>query len=164
MDRSHFSRFGGSVYARLVSITQGWFLRHFSEHPYIVATAAPFLFLFATVLVRKFAPDAKGSGIPQVLEAIEAGKNPTHAEQAWRSPLVSIRTAVIKVLSSFVGILGGASIGREGPTVQIAASLFSSVGRVVRRYAPDVELPSYPTAGAAAGVAAAFNAPLAGIT
>ena len=152
------------LYARVVSLAQGWFLTRFSANPYVVAAIAPFAFLMAAALVRKFAPDAKGSGIPQVLEAIEAGTNSPQTERPWKSPLVSLRTAAIKVVSSVVGILGGASIGREGPTVQIAASVFAAVGRKVRKYAPHVELPSYLTAGAAAGVAAAFNTPLAGIT
>lgn len=152
------------LYARLVSLAQTQFLTVFSGHHYLIAFPGPCLFLVATLLVRKFAPDAKGSGIPQVLEAIEAGKNSSGSEDSWHSPLISLRTAGVKVISSIIGILGGASIGREGPTVQIAASIFATVGRVVRRYAPGVELPSYLTAGAAAGVAAAFNTPLAGIT
>jgi H+/Cl- antiporter ClcA len=152
------------VYARIISVAQSWFFSWFAGHPYLVTISAPFLFLLASVLVRAFAPDAKGSGIPQVLEAIRAGKVSPNSEQPWHSTLVSLRTAAVKVVSSVVGILGGASIGREGPTVQIAASVFAVVGRVARRYAPRIELPSYLTAGAAAGVAAAFNTPLAGIT
>jgi H+/Cl- antiporter ClcA len=68
------------------------------------------------------------------------------------------------VISSTIGILGGASIGREGPTVQIASSVFAAIAKKTRKYAPNIELPSYLTAGAAAGVAAAFNTPLAGLT
>jgi H+/Cl- antiporter ClcA len=114
--------------------------------------------------VRKWAPEARGSGIPQVLEAIELGKPGDGPANPWSSPLVSLRTAVIKVLSSAVGIAVGASIGREGPTVQIASSAFNWVGNRVRKYAPEAEFRAYLTAGAAAGVAAAFNTPLAGIT
>lgn len=152
------------VYAKFVSIVQGVFFESFREHRYWVAAASPVIFVLASALVRKLAPDAKGSGIPQVLEAIEANKHPIQPIDPWASKLVSLRTAVIKVLSSALGVLGGASIGREGPTVQIAASVFAAVGRWVRKFAPNIELPSYLTAGAAAGVAAAFNTPLAGIT
>lgn len=152
------------LYAKLIGAMQAHFFSIFKQHPNAVVMVAPLFFLLAASLVKKLAPDAKGSGIPQVLEAIEAGKYTPLDEVAWRSPLVSLRTALIKVISSVVGIIGGASIGREGPTVQIAASAFAAVGRVVRRYAPQVELPSYLIAGAAAGVAAAFNTPLAGLT
>lgn len=70
----------------------------------------------------------------------------------------------MKVISATVGILAGASIGREGPTVQIAASIFAGFGRLTRKILPQVDFQTFLTAGAAAGVAAAFNAPLAGIT
>jgi H+/Cl- antiporter ClcA len=120
--------------------------------------------MVATSLVKRFAPDAKGSGIPQVLLAIEKAKNEPEAEHTWRTKLVSLRTAGVKVLSSTVGILGGASIGREGPTVQIAASGFAWIARRARRFSPSIDLQSYLIAGAGAGVAAAFNTPLAGIT
>ncbi|HTL12775.1 MAG TPA: chloride channel protein, partial [Bdellovibrionota bacterium] len=152
------------LYAKLIFVVQRTYLTWFGRHPHYLAAAAPFAFVAATALVRRFAPDAKGSGIPQVLEAIEAGEKAPGKDGPWLSSLVSARTAVIKVISSVVGIAGGASIGREGPTVQIAASVFAGVGRKVRKYAPNIELPSYLTAGAAAGVAAAFNTPLAGIT
>ncbi|MGK5087578.1 chloride channel protein [Bdellovibrionota bacterium FG-2] len=152
------------LYAKIILIAQNAFSLWFGKSPNQITLFTPFAFVIATLLVRKFAPDAKGSGIPQVLEAIELGKKTPLDQEPWNSPLISIRTAIIKVISSVIALLGGASIGREGPTIQIAASVFAAVGRRVRKYAPHVELPSYLTAGAAAGVAAAFNTPLAGIT
>jgi H+/Cl- antiporter ClcA len=77
---------------------------------------------------------------------------------------VSLRTAAVKVVSSALGILGGASIGREGPTVQIAAAGFAWFGHRMRRYTQHIEFRTFLTAGAAAGVAAAFNTPIAGVT
>jgi H+/Cl- antiporter ClcA len=152
------------LYSRLIALLQAAFFARFETHSFLMTLASPPLFIAAAFLVRKFAPDAKGSGIPQVLEAIDLGKSETPGTDPWHSSLVSLRTTFIKIFSSALGILGGASIGREGPTVQIASSAFAWVGRVVRRRLPDVDFPSYLTAGAAAGVAAAFNTPLAGIT
>jgi H+/Cl- antiporter ClcA len=151
------------LYARLIGFVQRQYFGHFSGHPLLVSLLAPFFFLGAAALVRCFAPHAKGSGIPQVLEAIEEARAGT-GPQNWNSPLVSIRTAAIKVVSSVVGILGGASIGREGPTIQIAASIFSFIGRYTGRFSASIGVRPFLTAGAAAGVAAAFNTPLAGIT
>jgi len=132
----------------------------------LVALSTPALFVAATLVVDKFGPAAKGSGIPQVLEVIEHSHShiEDNGEPPWNNPLVSLRTAAVKVVSSVLGVLGGASIGREGPTVQIAASIFTWAGRVSRPILPHVNFQSFLTAGAAAGVAAAFNAPLAGIT
>lgn len=152
------------LYAKAISFVQGIYFSAFNFTPFSVTALSPLLFLLAAGLVRWFAPHAKGSGIPQVLEAIEeANANPSHPT-TWKSPLVSLRTAGIKVLSSMLGILGGASIGREGPTVQIASSLFCFVGGLSQRFSSKVTMTPFLTAGAAAGVAAAFNTPLAGIT
>lgn len=151
------------MFARLISSLQFHFFEYFKSNPIIVCSTAPLLFILATFIVRKFAPDAKGSGIPQVLAAIDQAKQEDGESTGWHSSLVSLRTSAIKVISSAIGILGGASIGREGPTVQIAASGFAWIGKKIKRFAPEIDLQSFLIAGAAAGVAAAFNTPLAGI-
>ncbi|MBJ6799921.1 chloride channel protein [Geomonas propionica] len=150
------------LFARLISASQAFFFTLFHGHTYLMTAATPLLFVAATLIVQKFGPEARGSGIPQVLEAIDRA-NGDKVEPPWHSPLVSLRTAAVKVISSCVGIIAGASIGREGPTVQISASVFAFFGRMTRRVLPQVDFQTFLTAGAAAGVAAAFNAPLAGI-
>ncbi len=158
------------LYAKVIAWTQRVYLDCFQSQPFLLSIVTPVGFLFASFLVRKFAPEAKGSGIPQVLQAIELSKESSCAKgkatnkDIWQTELVSLRTAFFKVLSSMVGILAGASIGREGPTVQIASSGFAWIGRKVKGHLPQVDFQSYLIAGAAAGVAAAFNTPLAGIT
>jgi H+/Cl- antiporter ClcA len=152
------------LYARVVAYFQEVFFHYFQNSPVIVSSLGPFLFIMATWLVKRFAPDAKGSGIPQVLRAIDESSSHLGDDHfAWRSSLVSLRTAAVKVISSCVGILGGASIGREGPTVQIAAAGFAWIGDRIRRFAPHIEFQTFLVAGSAAGVAAAFNTPIAGI-
>jgi H+/Cl- antiporter ClcA len=151
------------MYARLISALQFHFFAHFHDSPIFVSCTGPLFFILATFVVKKLAPDAKGSGIPQVLAAIEKTKIQNMDDAAWKTSLVSLRTAAIKVISSSLGILGGASIGREGPTVQIAASGFAWIGHRIRKFAPEIDLQSFLIAGAAAGVAAAFNTPIAGI-
>jgi len=71
---------------------------------------------------------------------------------------------VVKVLSTTAGFIGGASLGREGPTVQVASSVFAWIGKRTVGIRNGGNLQTYLTAGASAGVAAAFNTPLAGIT
>ena len=73
--------------------------------------------------------------------------------------LLSLRAALAKIVLTVVALLGGASVGREGPTVQLAGAIMVQVHRLFRlRVTPGVVI-----AGGAAGVAAAFNTPLAGI-
>ena len=65
------------LYAKVIAWTQNFYFEWFQLHPYFISAVTPVGFLLATFLVRRFAPDAKGSGIPQVLEAIEISKKST---------------------------------------------------------------------------------------
>src|SRR6201995_4170081 len=112
----------------------------------------PLGFALSVFLTNRFFPNSQGSGIPQAIAARQL------SDQAARSKLVSIRVAIGKVLLTLLGLLCGASVGREGPTVQVGASIMFAIGRMSPRRQPGLIL-----AGAAAGVAAAFNTPLAGI-
>lgn len=120
---------------------------------------APLCFLLAWFIVNLLAPYARGSGIPQVMAALELPSGAEHKVSA----LVSIRVLLTKVFSSFFMVLGGGAVGREGPTIQIAASVFRSVSRFVPASWPRLSEKSVILTGAAAGLAAAFNTPLGGI-
>ncbi len=149
------------LYAQATALIQALYDLIFRDHPYLLSLACPALFVAAAWLVVRFAPAAKGSGIPQVLQAIE-GTEPGDPKVTG-GQLVSMRTSVLKVASSLVGILGGASIGREGPTVQVASSVFAFAARHARRFFGSLDFQSYLIAGASAGISAAFNTPIAGI-
>ncbi len=120
--------------------------------PLLALAITPAGFVLASFVSRRFFPNSGGSGIPQ---AIAARQLP---DGAARLALVSLRVAVGKVILLLAGLLCGASIGREGPTVQVGASIMFAAGRISPRRQPGLIL-----AGAAAGVSAAFNTPLAGI-
>ena len=74
------------LFARLVSAIQYHFFEYFQAHPIVVSCLGPLFFILATGIVRKIAPDAKGSGIPQVLAAIDQSKNQSTGEAVWQSP------------------------------------------------------------------------------
>ena len=111
----------------------------------------------AVWLTRRFAPGAAGSGIPQVMAALEPSLDP-----GKRGLFVSLRLSVAKVLFTAGGLLGGLSLGREGPSVQIAAGVMLQARRLLPARS-HVTTHSLLVAGGAAGIAAAFNTPLAGI-
>src|SRR5258706_7033528 len=119
---------------------------------YASLVVTPLGFAFSVFLTNRFFPNSQGSGIPQAIAARQL------TDQAARGRLVSSRIAIGKVLLTLLGLLCGASAGREGPTVQVGASIMFAIGRMSPRRQPGLIL-----AGAAAGVAAAFNTPLAGI-
>jgi len=101
-------------------------------------------------LVKNFAPEAKGHGVPEVMDAI-------YYQQGEIRPKV----AAIKSAASALSIGSGGSVGREGPIIQIGAAFGSTVGKLTRLSAPDTRI--IVAAGAGAGIAATFNAPFGAI-
>ena len=124
--------------------------------PYIPLLLTPLIFILVAWLTRRFFPGAQGSGIPQSIAALSMH------DHGLRASLLSLRIAVGKILLTLLGLLGGASIGREGPTVHVGSSIMFSLGKLARfpHHYMDRGL---ILAGGAAGIAAAFNTPLAGI-
>lgn len=122
--------------------------------PFVVTPALCAAVLWLT---RRYFPGATGSGIPQVIAALRPG-----ASSAARGRWVSLRLALAKTGLTAAGLLGGLAIGREGPSVQIAAGVMLHARRWLP---PGVSIKSHGllVAGGAAGIAAAFNAPLAGV-
>jgi len=117
----------------------------------------PIVGMIVVALTRRFFSGAEGSGIPQV---IAAASNQVPAEAAGR--LVSLRVAFGKVFLGAGALAAGFSAGREGPSVQIAASVMYACRHFLpRRFVMDPR--NLLLAGGAAGIAAAFNTPLAGV-
>lgn len=128
--------------------------------PWLGFVLLPFGLAGICWLTRRLAPMAAGSGIPQVIAAI--GMPVT----AGSRRLVALGQAFWKIPLTFLGLLAGASIGREGPSVQVGAALMLAWGELCRRLGVPLKgvHPSELIAtGAAGGLAAAFNAPLAGV-
>lgn len=101
-------------------------------------------------LTRRFAPEAEGHGVPEVITAI-----------ARHDGVIRPRVSLIKILASGICIGTGGSVGREGPIVQIGSSLGSSVGQWFRLSPRHVKV--LVASGAAAGISATFHAPIAGV-
>lgn len=101
-------------------------------------------------LVKSFAPEAKGHGVPEVMDAIYYNRG-----------RIRPRVALIKSLASAISIGSGGSVGREGPIVQIGSAFGSTLGQVIPMQTRDRV--TLIAAGAGAGIAATFNAPLGGV-
>ncbi len=154
-----------AVAAGLVIVAFTWLTDHaFALFGRIAAFAwwTPLLWMPATAAaivwtMRRVAPGATGSGIPQVMAALD-----TRVAPATTHVFVSLRLAVAKLLLTSWGLLGGLTLGREGPSVQIGAGVMHAARRLLpsRSAVSDHGL---LIAGGAAGIAAAFNAPLAGV-
>jgi H+/Cl- antiporter ClcA len=147
-------------YTKLFILSESLLKQILHWHNWMIFLMAPVCFMIAWLAVILFAPNAKGSGIPQVMAAIELS-TPKHDEKI--STLLSIRIAVTKIFSSLVMVLGGGAIGREGPTIQIAGCIFRMVNKWIPSSWPKLSSQNFILTGAAAGLAAAFNTPLGGV-
>ena len=106
--------------------------------------------LIVVYLVRRFAPEAKGHGVPEVMDAV-----------FYKHGNIRGKVALIKALASALSIGSGAAVGREGPIIQIGSALGSA-------FAQFIGLSTWQkitllSAGAGAGIAATFNTPLGGV-
>ncbi len=129
---------------------EGNLLENIMSSPWYIIILAPVIGgLIVGPLIYFFAPEAKGHGVPEVMQAI-----------LLKGGNIRPRVAVIKALASAISIGTGGSVGREGPIIQIGSSLGSTVGQFFR--VPSKRLKTLVGCGAAAGIAAAFNAPIAG--
>ncbi len=145
-----------TLFAISTEHANAFFAEHASHNPYLPFIVAPLGFMLVIWLTRRFVPEAKGSGIPQAIAAMEM------SEHVNRSRLLSFKIALSKIGLCLIGMLSGASIGREGPTVHIGASVMFALGRF-GNFSHHYMDKGLIMAGGAAGIAAAFNTPLAGI-
>lgn len=113
----------------------------------------PLGFGLCALVAARFVQGSQGSGIPQAIAARHL------RDDVERSRFLSLRIAAGKIVMTVIGLLCGASIGREGPTVQVGASIMLQAAR----WGGMVQARGLILAGSAAGIAAAFNTPLAGI-
>ncbi len=138
---------------KLLELIMNW-------HDWMIFIIAPIAFVLSWWLVKAFAPYSKGSGIPQVMAAVEMANPKEHNKIKH---LLSIKILILKIISSVVLVIGGGAIGREGPTIQIAGSIFRKVNEYLPSWYPKISKKNMIMTGAAAGLAAAFNTPLGGI-
>lgn len=105
--------------------------------------------LIVGLVIQFYSKEAKGHGVPEVMEAI-----------ALKNGIIRARVVVAKLFSSALYIAAGGSVGREGPVIQIGSAVGSSVGQFFR--VNQKRMRTFVACGAASGIAAAFNAPVAG--
>ncbi len=146
--------------AALFTLGSNWMMglhdRILADSPWWTFLLSPLVLVMVVFLTRQVFPGSQGSGIPQAIAALRT------SDDKLRKHLLSLRMAIGKILMTLLGFLGGASIGREGPTIHVGASVMYSMGRFTR-FPPHYVRHGLIMAGGAAGIAAAFNTPIAGI-
>ena len=127
------------------------------EQPLIAYCLPPVGLTLIAWLTRTFFKGSEGSGIPQAIAALSMSSH------AMRSKVLSLKVALAKIFLTCLGLLSGASIGREGPTVHVGASIMYSLRKFIPNLRGRDMTRALILAGGAAGISAAFNTPLAGI-
>lgn len=145
------------MYAQVFHFFEKLGTRLISENPYIFMGVGPIVFMLAYLMMQKLAPGASGSGIPQVMACIEK----THKHLGFY--FLSKRTMIIKMVSSCMAIFAGAAIGREGPSLHVSGAIAHNLAKVFKRWDLPFKYDQMLIAGAASGLAAAFNTPIGGI-
>ena len=128
----------------------------YHDSPWLALILTPVGLALIAFVTRRFFPGSEGSGIPQAIAAISI------KERHLRARILSIRIAIAKIFLTCGGLFCGASIGREGPTVHIGAAIMYSFRHAFPMRGKQT-FRAMILAGGAAGIAAAFNTPLAGI-
>ena len=149
------------VFAYIAEVALRWNAKLTMASPWLAFVMLPFGLAALRWLTIRLAPQARGSGIPQVIAAVTLPPAGTA-----QTVLVSFRQSMWKVLLTAGALLVGASVGREGPSVQVGAAAMLAWGQWCQeklRFRIGFHPASLIAAGAAGGLAAAFNTPLAGV-
>lgn len=149
------------IYAKVFSWSEQLALTWSGEHSSWAFIITPIAIFISMLVAHYFSPEAAGSGIPQLVAAVEVSKHPNTKLRA----LLSVRMMIAKFFGSCICVAGGGITGREGPMLQIAAGIFNLVQGLWKKLRLPFEpnLQSMILAGGAAGLASAFNTPLGGI-
>lgn len=158
-----FTGFGAAVFRWLIAFVHNLaFLGHFSFHYDTSRFTAPSPWgigiilvpvlggLIVTFLVVNYAPEARGHGVPEVMDAI-----------FYKNGIIRPIVAAVKSLASAVAIGTGAAIGREGPIIQIGSAFGSTLGQILKMVPNQRAV--LVAAGAGSGIAATFNTPIGGV-
>jgi len=145
-----------AAFAFAAEIANDWFHDMIDYWVFAPLVVCPLGLAVVAYLTQNVFPGSQGSGIPQSIATLSM------TEHSIRSRILSLRIVFGKILLTLIGMLSGASIGREGPTVHIGASIMFSLGRFANFPMHYMDR-GLILAGSAAGIAAAFNTPLAGI-
>jgi H+/Cl- antiporter ClcA len=144
------------LFAKASNWAYALFLRVVAHGAWIPLIITPVVFALLAWATEGRLRATRGSGIPQVIATLHI------EDQGFRARMLALPIAACKMLLTLIALAVGASIGREGPTVHVGAGLFYSLGR--RFGFDDPKAASrFILAGGAAGIAAAFNTPLAGV-
>jgi H+/Cl- antiporter ClcA len=148
------------LYAHWSTDAYDIFIGWIAGRSWLAFLITPAFTIIAVFLTKRWFTGSEGSGIPQVIAALHAPR--AEDDDTLMRRLFGLRVIFGKIVVSLLGLFGGLTIGREGPTVHIGAAIMAEIRRFYPHRSARLER-QLLLAGAAAGLSAAFNTPLAGI-
>lgn len=144
-------------YTYIFAAAETWAINQAST--FWIYLTAPLAMLISFLIGHFFSKEAIGSGIPQVIAAVDLAPS----KHPYLEKLLSIKMLIAKIVGSTICVLGGGVSGREGPTLHVSTAIFYQFSKYWPKKLPQPQLPAMILAGGAAGLAAAFNTPLGGV-
>lgn len=129
------------------------------DNPLITFIITPVFFWISAYMCRLYSPKASGNHLPHALNELK--KDPNDFDKV--ATFLNMRLVMVKAISSLISSFSGGALGKEGPSVHMSAGIFATLADKYKRFLPNISLSSWVSAGTAAGLAIAFNAPIAGI-
>ncbi|MEL0271005.1 MAG: chloride channel protein [Gammaproteobacteria bacterium] len=142
-------------FLRASDFAQHSFKSSISDSPELALLISPLIFLLIVIITKNYCHFVQGSGIPQAIAATQSNN------KLIRDKLLSFRVAIGKIIFIFFGMLGGGSIGIEGPSIHIGSSIFYGFNLFIKQKRK-LFLHAIIAIGGSAGLIVAFNAPIAG--
>ena len=143
-------------FSEAADVAYGVFKRLLAISPYVPLLLTPVVFAVLAWLTRGVMRPTRGSGIPQVIASLSV------EDGAFRNRLLSLPVTAGKMVLTLIALVGGAAVGREGPTVHVGAGVMYWLGGRFG-FSDPKQISRFVLAGGGAGIAAAFNTPLAGV-
>jgi H+/Cl- antiporter ClcA len=143
-------------FALIARYADGFYHQLHTSDPWLAYALTPLGLAAVVFMTHRFFSGTEGSGIPQAIAALSMNNS------TLQSRVLSLKVAIAKIVLTGLGLLCGASIGREGPTVHVGASIMYSLRHIAPFRGRDMTR-GLILAGGAAGISAAFNTPLAGV-
>ncbi len=162
-----------SLYTVIFKAAEGLAFQTLEHHKWQFFFITPLTFVVSAWLIQRISPASSGSGIPQVVAVLQTdqsnqigggGELQLRRREEMSRRFLGWSVLPVKILGSSLAVMGGAAVGREGPSIQVSAVVFRAVRELWQKYAGrELSFYNMIVAGGAGGIAAAFNTPLGGV-
>lgn len=152
-----------TVYCELFYNFGNYAKNRITQNKELIFIITPFCFWLSAFLCKKYANGASGSNMINIQKTLNQLKDNPDSYNKKICKYLSFKVAIISIISSLIATFGGGSLGREGPSIQISASIFTWLGNKFKKYLNKISFENLVYSGSALGFAIAFSSPISAI-